>query len=73
MALGAYAGTGITTNMGVNGENTQVICMMAVSLITGCVICFIGTIGFICLGLVSHYTHGIGRDHKFLLPAFRSW
>ena len=64
-------GTGdeTTKSLGVNMENTRVICMLLVSIIRASVICFTGTIGFI--GLVEpHITRMvIGGDHRFLLPA----
>ncbi len=63
------AGDETATSLGVNVEGVRVICMALVSLITACIICFTGTIGFI--GLVApHMTRMvIGGDHRFLLPA----
>ncbi len=63
------AGDETAKSLGVNVEQTRVICMLLVSLITASVICFTGTIGFI--GLVApHITRMvIGGDHRFLLPA----
>jgi len=56
-------------SLGVNVERTRVTCMMLVSIIVACIVCFTGTIGFI--GLVSpHLTRMIiGGDHRFLMPA----
>ncbi len=63
------AGDETATSLGVNVEWVRVVCMALVSLITACIICFTGTIGFI--GLVApHMTRMvIGGDHRFLLPA----
>ena len=62
------AGDETAKSLGVDVERTRVISMILGALITACIICFTGTIGFI--GLVApHITRMvIGGDHRFLLP-----
>jgi iron complex transport system permease protein len=63
------AGDESAKSLGVNVEQTRVVCFMLASLVTACIICFTGTIGFI--GLVAPHICRmiIGGDNRYLIPA----
>jgi len=56
-------------SLGVNVEQTRIVCFVLASLVTAGIICFTGTIGFI--GLVSPHMCRmvIGGDNRYLIPA----
>ncbi len=56
-------------SLGVNVEQTRIVCFILASLVTAGIICFTGTIGFI--GLVSPHMCRmvIGGDNRYLIPA----
>jgi iron complex transport system permease protein len=56
-------------SLGVNVEQTRVVCFILASLVTAGIICFTGTIGFI--GLVAPHMSRmvIGGDNRYLIPA----
>ena len=63
------AGDESAKSLGVNVEQTRVVCFILASLVTACIICFTGTIGFI--GLVAPHICRmvIGGDNRYLIPA----
>ena len=63
------AGDDAAKSLGVNVEKTRMILMIVSSLVTAAIICFTGTIGFICL-VAPHITRLIvGGDNRFVVPA----
>jgi iron complex transport system permease protein len=63
------AGDESAKSLGVNVDQTRVICFILASFMTAGVICFTGTIGFI--GLVAPHMSRmvIGGDNRYLIPA----
>jgi iron complex transport system permease protein len=63
------AGDESAKSLGVNVEQTRVVCFILASFVTAGVICFTGTIGFI--GLVAPHMSRmvIGGDNRYLIPA----
>lgn len=55
-------------SLGVNVKLVTRICVVIATLITAGIICFTGTIGFICLVSPHIARLIIGGDHRFLLP-----
>ncbi|MEA2074924.1 MAG: iron ABC transporter permease, partial [Euryarchaeota archaeon] len=63
------AGDESAKSLGVNVEQTRVICFILASLVTAGIICFTGTIGFIGLVAPHMCRMVIGGDHRYLIPA----
>ncbi len=63
------AGDESAKSLGVNVDQTRVVCFILASFVTAGVICFTGTIGFI--GLVAPHMSRmvIGGDNRYLIPA----
>ncbi|MBN1456044.1 MAG: iron ABC transporter permease [Methanomicrobia archaeon] len=63
------AGDESAKSLGVNVDQTRVLCFILASIMTAGVICFTGTIGFI--GLVAPHMCRlvIGGDNRYLIPA----
>jgi iron complex transport system permease protein len=63
------AGDDSAKSLGVNVDQTRVMCFMLASFVTAGIICFTGTIGFI--GLVAPHICRmvIGGDNRYLIPA----
>jgi len=63
------AGDESAKSLGVNVEQTRVVCFLLASLVTAGIICFTGTIAFI--GLVAPHICRmvIGGDNRYLIPA----
>jgi iron complex transport system permease protein len=63
------AGDESAKSLGVNVEQTRVVCFVLASFVTAGIICFTGTIGFI--GLVAPHMSRmvIGGDNRYLIPA----
>lgn len=63
------AGEETARQLGVNVEQTKVVCLVTVSLLVGLVVSFSGLIGFVGL-IVPHLVRMIlGSDHRILIPA----
>ena len=63
------AGDESAKSLGVNVDQTRVVCFILASLVTAGVICFTGTIGFIGLVAPHMCRMVIGGDNRYLIPA----
>ena len=63
------AGDESAKSLGVNVEQTRVVCFTLASLVTAGIICFTGTIGFIGLVAPHMCRMVIGGDNRYLIPA----
>lgn len=63
------AGDETALGLGVNVNLLRMIGMMLASLLTACIIGFLGIIGFVGLVVPHMLRRIIGADHRFLLPA----
>ncbi|MBE0517019.1 MAG: iron ABC transporter permease, partial [Methanophagales archaeon] len=63
------AGDETAKSLGVNVERNRIFIMVVSSLLTASIICFTGTIGFICLVAPHMSRMVIGGDNRFLIPA----
>ena len=62
------AGDETAMSLGVNVKLVRALCLVLASLITASIVCFTGTIGFICL-VSPHITRIlVGGDNRFVLP-----
>lgn len=62
------AGEGQARSLGVQVERLRLVVLMRVSLLAGCALAFVGTIGFV--GLVGPHIArlALGEDHRYYLP-----
>ncbi|HDS46297.1 MAG TPA: iron ABC transporter permease [Methanomicrobia archaeon] len=63
------AGDESAKSLGVNVDQTRVLCFILASVMTAGVICFTGTIGFIGLVAPHMCRMVIGGDNRYLIPA----
>ncbi len=63
------AGDETAKSLGVNVERDRILIMIISSFLTASIICFTGTIGFICLVAPHMSRMVIGGDNRFLIPA----
>jgi len=63
------AGDESAKSLGVNVDQTRVVCFVLASFMTAGVICFTGTIGFIGLVAPHMCRMVIGGDNRYLIPA----
>lgn len=63
------AGDETAKSLGVNVERSRIFIMTVSSFLTAAIICFTGTIGFICLVAPHMCRMVIGGDNRFLVPA----